>query len=276
MVLNVCQIVSSISYQVCLETQTEWYVQSNERTECQSKSLNEFDPFKHSGIFINDFALFEVQLCIWLGTRLLDEGLVKINWVEDVVFEFEQPVDWSTQEFRVAESVGDELVLFFRFHLDIILVTFGVEMFGDWPVGSFVFPLFDVLEVMFFMPWGVGDESVFVGEDDLLAVDIEPVESEVVELWLDWAIFINVGVDTPDAVLVGPVKVTDGLPDFSLNFKVIVKVFNNIVVLLDFDFVVVLVKFGVDVLWGVVVLVGKPGVSFVLDLGVGLDFTEVV
>lgn len=169
--------------------------------------------------------------------------------MENIVFEFEQSVNWSTQKFGVAESVGDELILFFGFHFDIILVAFGVEVFGDRSVGSFVFPLLDVLEVVFFMPWGVGNKSVFVGEDDFLVVDIKSVESEVFEFRFDRAVFVDVGVDTPDAVLVGSVKITDGLPHFSLDFQVVLEIVNDSVVFLDLGFVVVLVEFGVDVLW---------------------------
>ena len=77
----------------------------------------------------------------------------------------------------MAQSVGNILVLFLRFQLNVILVTLGIEMFGNWSVGSFVFPLSNVFEVVFFVPWGVCDESIFVGEDDFLIVDINSVKS---------------------------------------------------------------------------------------------------
>lgn len=274
MVLNVCEFISCVSNQISLESQTEWNVQSDVGAECQAGQLNESDPFQNSCVLINDFSLFEVKLWVWLGVWCLHERLVQINWVENIVLEFEESVDWGAQEFWMAESVGNVMVLFLGFHFDIVLVTFGVEMFGDWSVGPFVFPLLDVLEVMFFVPWGVGDESVFVGEDDFLVVDVEPVESQIFELGLDWSILIHVGIDTSDTVLVGPVKITDGMPDFSLDFQVVLEVINYSVVFFDFGFLVVFIKFWVDVLRWVVVLVREPWVSFVLDFGVGFEFVE--
>lgn len=43
-------------------------------------------------------------------------------------------------------------------------------MFGDWSIESLLFPLLDVLEVMFFMEWSIGDKSIFVGEDELSVI----------------------------------------------------------------------------------------------------------
>lgn len=50
-------------------------------------------------------------------------------------------------------------------------------MFGDWSVESLLLPLFNVLEVVFFVEWGVGDEPVFVSENDLLVVDVNSLET---------------------------------------------------------------------------------------------------
>ncbi len=211
--------------------------------------MDESDPFQNSCVLVNDLTLFKVHLGVWLDAWLLDEGLVQVHWVEDVVFEFEQSVYWSAQEFGMAESVGDELVLFFGFHFDVVFVAFGVKVFGDGSVGSFVFPLLDVLKVVFFVPGGVGNKSVFVGEDDFLVVDVESVESEVFEFGFDGAVFVDVGVNTLDTVLVGSVKITDGLPYFALHFQVILEIVNDCVVFFDLGFVVVLIEFGVDVLW---------------------------
>ena len=77
----------------------------------------------------------------------------------------------------MTQSVSDILVLFFGFQFNIILVTFGVEVFGDRSVNSFVLPLFDVLEIIFLVPWAVGDESVLVGENKLLIVDVFSFET---------------------------------------------------------------------------------------------------
>ena len=249
MVLDTHQFVGGVGDQVGLEAQVEWNVQGNVSAEGQACKLDESDPFQNSCVLVNDLTLFEVQLGVWLDAWLLDEGLVQVHWVEDVVFEFEQSVDWSAQEFGMAESVGDELVLFFGFHFDVVFVAFGVKVFGDGSVGSFVFPLLDVLKVVFFVPGGVGNKSVFVGEDDFLVVDVESVESEVFEFGFDGAVFVDVGVDTPDTVLVGSVKITDGLPYFALHFQVVLEIVNDCVVFFDLGFVVVLIEFGVDVLW---------------------------
>ncbi len=138
--------------------------------------------------------------------------------MENVVFKFKESVHRSAQKLWVAESVGDELVLFLRFYFDIVLVAFRVEVFGDGSVGSFVFPLLDVLEAVFLVPGSVGNKSVLIGEDDFLVVEVDPIEAKVFKFGFDWSVFVKVGVDTPDALLVGSVEITDGLPHFALHF----------------------------------------------------------
>lgn len=139
--------------------------------------MDESDPFEDSGVFVEDFTLFEVELLAGLGAGLLDERLIQVSWVEDVVFELEESVNGAAEEFGMTQSVGDVLVLFFGFQLNVILVTFGVEVFGDRSVKSFVLPLFNVLEIVFLVPWGVGDESVLIGENKLLIVDVLSFET---------------------------------------------------------------------------------------------------
>lgn len=55
--------------------------------------MNESDPFEDSGVFVENFTLFEVELLTGSGAGLLDERLIQVSWVEDVVFELEESVD---------------------------------------------------------------------------------------------------------------------------------------------------------------------------------------
>lgn len=93
MVLLEQEFISSVSNQVCLESQTERNVQGDVSADWQAGQLNESDPFEDSGVFVENFTLFEVELLAGSGAGLLDEGLIQIGWVEDVVFEFEESVD---------------------------------------------------------------------------------------------------------------------------------------------------------------------------------------
>lgn len=63
--------------------------------------MNEPDPFEDSGVFVDDFALFEVEALAGFGVGGGDEGLVQIDGVEDVVLEPEKTVDGGAQEFGV-------------------------------------------------------------------------------------------------------------------------------------------------------------------------------
>ncbi len=238
--------------------------------------MNESNPFQNSSVLVNDITLFKVQLGICLGAWLLHERLIQVHWVENVVFKFKESVHRSSQKLWVTESVGDELVLFLRFHFDIVLVAFRVKVFGDGSVGSFLFPLLDVLEVVFFVPGSVGNKSVFVGENDFLVIDVQSIKAKFFKFGLDGTVFVKVGIDTPDASLVGSVKITDGLPHFALHFQVVLEIFNYLVIFLDFDFIVVLVQLRMYVLRGVGVLVREPWVSFVLDFGVGFEFAQII
>ncbi len=68
----------------------------------------------------------------------------------------------------MAQSIGDVFVFLLWFYLDVVFVSFWVEMFCDGTVETLVLPLFYVLEVVFFVERGVRDESVLVGEAELL------------------------------------------------------------------------------------------------------------
>ena len=170
----------------------------------------------------------------------------------------------------MAQSVSDILILFFRFQLNIVLVALGVEVFGDWSVGSLMFPLLNVLEVVFFVEGGVGDESIFISEDNFLVVEVLSFESQILKFWLYWTILVHVGVNTSDPVLIRSVKIADSVPYFPLYFEIMPEIINNFIVFGDFNLIVVLVKFRVNILRRVVILVGQPGVLFILDFGVYL------
>lgn len=62
MVWHLHKFISGVSNQVSLETQTEGHVQCNVSTSSQTCQLHESNPFQHSGVFVNDFTLFKVEL----------------------------------------------------------------------------------------------------------------------------------------------------------------------------------------------------------------------
>lgn len=275
MVLLEQELISSVSDQVCLESQTERNVQGDVSADWQASQLDESDPFKDSGVFVENFALLEVELLAGSGAGLLDEWLIQVSWVEDVVLEFEESVNRAAQKLGMAQSVGNVLILFFGFQFNVVLVTFGVEMFGDWTVESFVLPLLNVLEIVFLVPWGVGNESVLVGENELLVVDVLSFEAQILKFWLDWAIFINVGINAPDSVLVRSVKVGDGLPYFFLNLKIVLEVLDNFVILFNLGFIVIFVEFGVNILRRVVVLMWQVRILFIIDFSIGFKLVKI-
>lgn len=142
----------------------------------------------------------------------------------------------------MTQPVSNELIFLLRFHFNVVLVSFWVEMTGHWSIQSLLLPLLDMLEIMFLVEWSICDESILVGENELLVVNILSFETQVLEFCLNWTVFVNVGIDSPNTVLVGSVQVTDGLPDFLLDLEVILEVIDNLVVLSDFDFIVILVE----------------------------------
>jgi len=102
----------------------------------------------------------------------------------------------------VTQSVGDVLILFFRFQFNVVLVTFRVEVLGDWSVESFLFPLLDVLEIMLLVEGGVGDESILIGENEFLVVNVLSFKSQILEFWLYWSVFVHVFIDSSQTVFV--------------------------------------------------------------------------
>ncbi len=170
----------------------------------------------------------------------------------------------------MTQSVSNVLVLLFWFDFNVVLVTFWVEMFGDWSVESLLLPLLDVLEVVFFMEGSVGDESVLIGENDLLVVNIASFKSQIFKFCLYWTIFVKVSINSSNTVLVWSVKIADGLPDFFLDFQIVFKVIDDFVVLSDLGFIVVLVEFRVNIFGRVGILMWKVGIFFIIDFCVCL------
>ena len=73
----------------------------------------------------------------------------------------------------MTQTIGNILIFFFRFDRNIIFISLGTEVFSDWAISSFFFPLSDVLIVKFMMERSIGNESVFVGKcKDKLIVEI--------------------------------------------------------------------------------------------------------
>lgn len=59
---------------------------------------------------------------------------------------------------------------------------------------------------------------------------------------------MDVGVDARDSSFVWSIKIIDGIPDLSLDFDIVFELINDLVVGSDFDFIVVLVEFRMDIL----------------------------
>ena len=59
---------------------------------------------------------------------------------------------------------------------------------------------------------------------------------------------MDVGVDTRSSSFIWSIEIIDGIPDLPLDFEVVFELINNLVITFDLDFVVVLVKFGMDIL----------------------------
>lgn len=140
------------------------------------------------------------------------------------------------------------MVFLFGFEFDIIFVAFPVEVLSNWPVESFLFPLLNVLEVVFQVEGGVSNESVFVLENDLfIVIDVGSFKAEILDWVLVGSLFGKVGVNALDSSFVGSVEVTDGVPHLSLDFEVVLEIFYYLVVLLYLCFFMVFIKFGVNV-----------------------------
>jgi hypothetical protein len=166
----------------------------------------------------------------------------------------------------VAQSISDILVFLLLLHRHIVLVAFSVVVVvGDRSMQSFLLPLDAVLEGDGSIPRSVSDEAVFVGKgENLLGVDVPPGEAQVRQIQRSRAAGVKIGVDSGNSSLVGPIEPSDGVPYLALHLEVILEVGDDGVVGTDLDLIVVLVKFGLDVIVRVGVLMGKHRVGFVV------------
>lgn len=155
----------------------------------------------------------------------------------------------------MTQSVSNILILFLRFQCNIILVSLIIEMFSNWSVKSLLLPLFDMLEVMFLMEGSICYKSVLIWKTKLLTVDIISFKSEILKFWFNWSIFINVCINSSYSMFIWSVEITNGLPDFFLDFQVILEVFNYIIVWCDGNLVVVLTEFWMNIFWWFWILV---------------------
>ena len=99
------------------------------------------------------------------------------------------------------------------------------------------------------IPGSVGDESILVCEcPHLFAVDVSTRETDIRQGLGSNSADVEVGIDTRDTASVGAIEIGDGIPDFALDLEVMLEVVNDLIVLLNIGFVVVLIEFVVDII----------------------------
>ena len=149
----------------------------------------------------------------------------------------------------MAEPICDILIFFFRFYFNIIFISFSIEMFSNRSVESFSFPFSDMLEIVFLMEWSICNESIFVCESEILFfIVIYSIKSEILKLML-FKFITQVCIDTFNTSFIGSVEVADGIPYLFLNFKIVLKICYNFIVLFNFCLFVIFIEFGVNVFW---------------------------
>lgn len=195
----------------------------------------------------------------------------------EILFELQESLKRVAEKFRMTQSVRDIFVLLFRLDGHIVLVSFAVIVVSsDRPVESFFLPFDDMLELLLGVPGSVGDESILILEGPVSFVhDISARKTEIRELLFCGPVFAEVGVDTWDSILVGSVKLCDGSPYLSLHFEVVFEVVYDIVVLFDFDPIVVLVELASDVMRRAGVLMRKRWIGFIVHDGIFFDLPQV-
>ena len=250
MLLAYPQFVRLVESEIGLEGQVQRQEYSEIGQEGQVGQLEGSDPLQHSSILVDHFSLFEVQVLAGVLTGHLDKRLVSEGGMIDILLEFQQPVEGSPKELRMAEPVRDVLVLFFRFDWDVIFVALAVVVVaGDGPMQAVSLPLLDVLEGHWLVPDRVPHEPVLVGEGPgVLIVNIPARESEIRQLLRGDAVRIDVSVNTRDALLVGPVQFGDGVPNLPLKFEIKLEILDDLVIGVSIGLIVVLVKFRGDVI----------------------------
>jgi hypothetical protein len=164
--------------------------------------------------------------------------------VIEVLLQFKKPVDGSAEEFRVAKSVSNVFVFFLRFNGNIILVPFRVVVISrDRAVQSLLFPLNNVLKSWFFNPRSISDESVLIHEcPSVFIVNISSGETEVWQLMRDGTIRIEIRVNSRNPSLIRSIELGNRIPNFSLNFNIVLKIANDGIVSFGICFIVIFVK----------------------------------
>lgn len=120
-------------------------------------------------------------------------------------------------------------------------------MFCDWPVKSLLLPLFNVLEIVFFMERSIGDESVFVSKDELFIINVDSLEAQILEFWFYWTVLVKISINSSDSTFIWAIKITDGLPNLSLYFQIVFEIVNYCVVFFYLGLFMILIKFGVNI-----------------------------
>jgi hypothetical protein len=141
-----------------------------------------------------------------------------------------------------------------------------IIVMGNWSVESLFFPFDDVLKLRLLVPGGVGDESIFVleGPGDFFA-DFSTGKPEIGKFSSSESIRIKIGVYPRYAFLVGSIEPGNSVPDFSLNFKIVLELIVQSVVLLNISSIVVLVEFGMHIFRGMRILMRQCWIGFIVD-----------
>ena len=148
----------------------------------------------------------------------------------------------------MSETVTDVSVLVLRFDFNVVLISLSmVVVVSDGSIETFFFPFDYVFKGDGCIPGSVGNESVLVGEcPHLLAVNVAAGKADIRQGLGGNSADVEVGIDTRDTASVGAIEIGDGIPDFALDLEVVFEVVDDLVVLVDIGFVVVLVEFAVD------------------------------
>lgn len=117
------QLIDDICDQIGFKAHVVGDEDSSEGSNSHEGHLPELNPFHDFCVFVEDFSLFEIQGFMRLRTWGFNERLINVGWVENIVFEPEKPFKWGSNELWVTKSVSYVFELFFRFHLNVVLVT---------------------------------------------------------------------------------------------------------------------------------------------------------
>lgn len=142
--------------------------------------MPEFYPLHDLGVFVKDFSLFEVEGFVRFWAWSLDEWLVNVGRMEDIILKPEEPLKGSANKLRMTETICNKFEFLLGFNFYIIFVAFMVEIFSDWSVPSFIFPLLNMSKVKFSMEWSVTDKPVLIGKGKgIFLIDISSRESQI-------------------------------------------------------------------------------------------------